>query len=124
MTAERTHRDLVAWQEAMNLVEAVYRTTEDFPAQEVYGLMAQMRRATISVPSNIAEGAARNSSREFFQYLGITMGFLAELETQFELALRLRYLSDGGETLRHVHRVGRLVNVLRSAFRSRTGTNR
>ena len=85
MNVERTHRDLVAWQEAMNLVEVVYRKTDRFPAREIYGLTAQIRRAAISVPSNIAEGAGRNSSREFFQYLGIATGSLAELETQLDL---------------------------------------
>ena len=120
MTAERTHRDLNAWQEAMNLVEMVYRKTERFPAGEVYGLTAQIRRAAISVPSNIAEGAARNSSREFFQYLGIATGSLAELETQLEISMRLGYLSDGAEAVKHVHRVGRLVNALRNVFKRRT----
>jgi four helix bundle protein len=124
MAAERTHRDLIAWQEAMNLVEVVYRKTEGFPTREVYGLTAQIRRAAISVPSNIAEGAARNSSREFFQYLGIATGSLAELETQLEISMRLGYLSDGADAVIHVHRVGRLVNALRNAFKIRRERDR
>ena len=108
----------------MNLVEVVYRRTEGFPAREVYGLTAQIRRAAVSVPSNLAEGAARNSSREFFQYLGIATGSLAELETQLEIALRLGYLPDAPEAVNQVHRVGRLVNALRNAFRSRTEQDR
>ena len=120
MIAERTHRDLIAWQEAMNLVEVVYRKTEGFPTREVYGMTAQIRRAAISVPSNIAEGAARNSSREFFQYLGIATGSLAELETRLEISMRLGYRSDGAEAVKHVHRVGRLVNALRNVFKRRT----
>ena len=124
MTGERTHRDLIAWQEAMNLVEVVHRKTKEFPTREVYGLTALIRRAAISVPSNIAEGAARNSSREFFQHLGIATGSLAELETQLEISIRRGYLSDGADAVIHVHRVGRLVNALRNVFKSRTERDR
>ena len=80
-----THRDLAAWQEAMRLVETVYRESADFPKQETFGLTSQIRRAAISIPSNLAEGAARNSPREWLQFLGIACGSLAELETQLEL---------------------------------------
>ncbi|OGA41446.1 MAG: hypothetical protein A3G24_06235 [Betaproteobacteria bacterium RIFCSPLOWO2_12_FULL_62_13] len=113
-----THRDLVAWQEAMKLVETVYRQTASFPKQETFGLTAQMRRAAISVPSNIAEGAARNSPREFYQFSGIAAGSLAELETQVELAIRLNYLPGNAEALSQVRRVGRLVNALRNSFKN------
>lgn len=119
MHTETTHRDLIAWQEAMNLVEMVYRRTEEFPRREVFGLTVQMRRAAISVPSNIAEGAGRNSSREFVQYLGIASGSLAELETQLEVSSRLGYLSDGGETDKLVRRVGRLLHALRNTIKCR-----
>jgi four helix bundle protein len=114
----RTHRDLVAWQEAMKLVETVYQQTASFPKQEAFSLTAQIRRAAISVPSNIAEGAARNSPREFYQFSGIATGSLAELETQFELAIRLIYLPENAEALSQVRRVGRLVNALRNAFKN------
>lgn len=119
MSGIRSHRDLIAWQEAMDLVVAVYRQTEGFPKEETYVLTAQTHRSAISVPSNIAEGAARNSERELFQYLGIAIGSLAELETQLELALRLNFLSKNTEVLNQVHRVGRLVNALRNSFRRR-----
>jgi len=99
----------------------VYRRTDGFPAREQFGLTAQMRRAAISVPSNIAEGAGRNSSREFFQYLGIASGSLSELETQLELSSRLGYLSDDGQTDQHLRKVGRLLHALRHAFREKTG---
>src|SRR5262245_16616607 len=92
MASPRTHYDLVAWQEAMDLVEAVYRDTEDFPARETYGLTSQIRRSAVSVPSNLAEGAARNSRREFIQFLGICCGSIAELQTQLQLAVRLGFL--------------------------------
>ena len=120
MTEDRTHRGLIAWQEAMNLAEVIYQQTEDFPKREIYGLASQIRRAAVSVPSNIAEGAGRNSSREFFQYLGIATGSLAELETQVELAMRLGYVPSGSSTLIQVRRVGRLVNALRNSFENRT----
>ena len=119
MDGVRTHRDLIAWQEAMNLVEVIYQHTANFPKNEIYGLAVQMRRAAVSVPSNIAEGSARNSTREYYQYLGVATGSLAELETQLELAIRLRYLSQDSESIRQVHRVGRLVNALRNSFERR-----
>jgi four helix bundle protein len=116
MAGEKTHRDLRAWQEAMNLVVAVYQQTAAFPKEELYGLATQLRRAAASVPSNIAEGAARNSSRELFQYLGVATGSVAELETQLELAIRLKYLPADSEALVQVRRVGRLVNALRKSY--------
>jgi len=116
MGTERTHRDLVAWQAAMDLAEIVYQQTSTFPKEETFGLTIQVRRAAVSVPSNIAEGAARNSSREFFQYLGVAAGSLAELETQVELAIRLKYLPKNTEALIHARRVGRLVNALRRSL--------
>jgi len=121
MGTERSHRDLAAWQEAMNLVEIVYHETVGFPKEEIFGLTAQTRRAVISVPSNIAEGAARNSSRELAQYLDIAIGSLAELETQLELAVRLGYLAKTSAGPRQVHRVGKLICALRESVKSRIG---
>ena len=85
----RSHRDLPVWQQAMSLVEAVYRLTATFPVDERYGLTAQLRRAVVSIPSNIAEGAARSSTGELGHFLGIALGSAAEVETQLELAKRL-----------------------------------
>ena len=82
-----------AWQTAMQLVEDIYRLTATFPGEEQFGLTSQMRRAAVSVPSNIAEGAARNGTKELIQFLGIATGSLAELDTQPELAMRLGYCS-------------------------------
>jgi len=73
---------LKAWQEAMELVKEIYRVTRDFPKEEIYGLVSQMRRAAVSIPSNISEGAARGGDREFIQFLIIARGSLSELETQ------------------------------------------
>src|SRR5262245_9751674 len=108
-----SHRDLLAWQEAMRLMEMVYRNTAGFPREEVFGLTAQLRRSAVSVPSNIAEGAARNSPRELFQFLGIANGSLAELETQLEIAVRLGYLDARTECPRQLSRVGKLLIGLR-----------
>ena len=114
-----THEDLLAWQEAMALVELVYRETATFPRHEMYGLTVQIRRAAISVPSNIAEGAARKTSGEFLQFLGITCGSIAELETQLELARRLGFLDTDSAAVHQAGRVGSLVRRLRASLKSR-----
>ncbi len=87
----QNYRDLFAWQEAMDLVESVYRATRDWPKEEMYGLTNQVRRAVISVPANMAEGQGRSSTREFARYLSIAMGSLYEVETYVSVAQRLRY---------------------------------
>jgi len=89
------YRDLVAWQKAMDLVEGIYLATAEFPREERYGLSSQVRRAAVSVPSNIAGGQGRRTSDdEFVRFLQIAMGSLAELQTQLELAVRLRFLDQ------------------------------
>jgi len=110
------YRDLLAWREAMSLVEAVYRETEGFPRDEVFGLKAQIRRSAISVPSNIAEGSGRNSTGELRQFVGIACGSLAELETQLEVAVRLGLLGAGATAILQADRVGKLVNALRKSL--------
>ncbi len=92
MTPTKPHHKLLAWTEAMALVHVVYELTRCFPAEETYGLAAQLRRAAVSVPSNLAEGAARNGRREFVNFLGIARGSLSELETQLLIATDLGYL--------------------------------
>jgi four helix bundle protein len=109
------YRDLVVWQKAMNLVEDVYRETARFPVEERYGLTAQMRRAAVSVPSNIAEGQGRRSSDdELVRFLQIALGSLCELETQLELSVRLHLLTaEQMNRLRPASdEVGRLINGL------------
>ena len=88
----RSHKDLDAWKKSMDLVDSIYKVTKSFPNEELYSLTNQMRRAVISVPSNIAEGAARGSKNEFVQFLYISLGSLSELETQVIIANRLGYL--------------------------------
>ena len=117
MDTTYTHRDLMAWQEAMKLAAAVYRETTAFPKHELYGLTSQTRRAAVSIPSNIAEGAGRNSTREWAQYLGVASGSLAELETQLELGVMLKYLPDNPGIIRQARRVGRLLSALRESIK-------
>jgi len=88
----RPHRKLIVWQKAMELVHEIYKTTATFPKNEEYGLSSQMRRAVVSVPSNLAEGAARKGNKEFKQFLNIAQGSLSELDTQVELAQTLGYV--------------------------------
>jgi four helix bundle protein len=92
----KSYRDLLVWQKAMDLVEETYRLTGGFPKQEEFGLKAQMRRAAVSIPSNIAEGQGRHQHKVFRQFLTVAMGSLSELETQLELSVRLRFLTEGG----------------------------
>ncbi len=90
--APRRYDDLVAWQKAMALVEYVYVLSKRFPKEEIYGLTSQVRRAAVSIPSNIAEGHGRNGRREFVHHLSIALGSLAEVETQVQIASRLGYI--------------------------------
>ena len=87
----KPHKKLIAWQKSMDLVESIYRITSKFPREEIYGLTSQLRRAAVSVPSNIAEGAAGRSVIQFKNYLSIAIGSLNELATQLEIAKRIGY---------------------------------
>ncbi len=88
-----SHRDLLVWQKSMDLVEAIYRITQKLPSHEQFGLVSQLRRAAVSIPSNIAEGYGRQSSGNYRQFLSVSRGSLLELETQIELCVRLDYLT-------------------------------
>lgn len=90
----RAHKKLEVWRESVALATRIYQITEKFPKAEIYGLTSQMRRAVISVPSNIAEGAARSSAKEFNQFLNIAGGSLSELDTQLEIAHNLGFLTN------------------------------
>ena len=109
-----SYQDLIAWQKAMDLVEEIYKTTRGFPKDELYGLTSQLRRATVSVPSNIAEGQGRLTPGEFKQFLGHARGSLLETETQVALAGRLHYITpeDMSRLLRLSAEVGRILNGL------------
>ena len=90
----KSFKDLIVWQKAMDLVAEVYRITKQFPKEEIYSLTNQLRRAAVSIPSNIAEGQARQSTAEFRNFLSIARGSLAEVETQLLIAQRLNYLTQ------------------------------
>ena len=89
-----SHKDLIVWQKSMLFVEEIYSLTKGFPDEEKYGLTAQLRRASVSIPSNISEGAARHGKKEFEHFLYMALGSAAEVETQLELAQRLHFASD------------------------------
>jgi four helix bundle protein len=118
----RGHRDLEAWQVGMSAVTETYLVSAEFPRSEMYGLTAQIRRAAISVPSNVAEGQARGG-RAGLNHLGIALGSLAEVDTQLEVSLRLRYVS--GERAATLQKLivseRRLLSGLRRAKRARLG---
>lgn len=101
----KPHKDLKVWQEAMSFVVDVYSMTKEFPKDEVFGLTSQMRRAAVSVASNITEGAGRRGAIEFSRFIKIALGSVAELETQIEIAFRIGYIStarDQNERLRFI----------------------
>ena len=91
---DKPHKRLKAWQLAMDIAVDIYRSSEKFPSEERFGLTSQMRRSAVSVPSNLAEGAARQTKKEFTNFLHIAQGSLSELDTQLELAKRLEYIDQ------------------------------
>ena len=116
----RKHHDLLVWRESMDLVTDIYRVTSSYPREEIYGLTSQMRRAAVSVPSNIAEGAARTSNKEFLQFLSIARGSLSELETQIMISRNLGYLSEEGVVLQRVETIFALLGGLMKSIRARS----
>jgi four helix bundle protein len=109
-----THKDLNVWKKAMDLAAQVYSLTAKFPKEELYGLTSQIRRSVVSIPSNITEGTARHSRKEFIQFLHIASGSVAELETQLLLAIQIGLLS-GDHIISHVEEVRKLLlGLLRS----------
>ena len=114
----KSYEDLMVWQEAVRLVKQVYQATAPFPAEERYGLTSQMRRAAVSVPSNIAEGQARETRGEFIHFLGQARGSLAELDTQAILSLQMGFLPEhsANELRKRIVRVGKLLNGLRRSL--------
>ena len=122
MDAElRTHKDLEVWKQSIDLVSTVYRISKTFPHEERYGLANQMRRAAVSIPSNIAEGAGRGSRKEFSQFLHIALGSLSEVETQIIIAKRLGYLDDSGDIEEQIQTVRKLILGLVRYLRARNG---
>jgi len=121
----RSYRDLEVWQKGMDLAAACYRATAKFPDQERYGLVSQLQRAAVSVPANIAEGQARQHTKEFLQFLSVACGSLAEVETYLLLTIRLGYLSqeDTDKLLEQTTQIGKMLTNLRKALRNRMSAN-
>lgn len=115
------YKDLISWQKAMELVNAVYDVTDGFPKREVYSLTDQIRRAAVSIPSNIAEGQAHFSNREFLHFLRHSRGSLAELETQLLIAERRSYLheSQANELLHRADELSRIRSGLISSIKEK-----
>lgn len=126
MPSSATHyRDLHVWSRAVDWAEAIYKATAGWPRDERFGLTSQVRRAAISVASNIAEGAARRTTAEFIQFVGVAQGSLAEAETQIFLARRLGYVSKGSAEalLRGSDEISRmLAGLVSSLARRRNGS--
>ena len=118
----QSYRELIAWQKGRALVSEIYKITENFPAREQYGLTSQIRRAAVSIPSNIAEGQARHSQKEFKHFLSHARGSLAEVETQLILAQDLKFLSssDSERLLALTAELGRILNALIAAIKLRS----
>ena len=123
----RSHRDLDVWKKSVTLVSEIYTVTRTFPPEEMYGLANQMRRAAVSVPSNIAEGAARDSQKEFLRFLSIAIGSLAEMETQVLIAKNLKFLDTENHLCNEIEQIRRMLhglingvkrNVKRNAIRN------
>jgi four helix bundle protein len=116
---KRKHHDLHVWQEARILVKDIYTVTKQFPRDEIYALTSQMRRAAVSVPSNIAERAARTSLKEFLQFLSIARGSLSELETQVILTTDLGYLENNEPLLSRIDRTFSLLSGLINSIKKK-----
>ena len=115
-----SHKDLIVWQKAMELIVAVYNLTSKFPKEEMYGLTSQIRRAAISIPSNIAEGKKRGTRKDYRQFLLVAYGSGAELETQIEIAKMLSFGKDYATIDRLIEEVMKMLNKLISSLQPNT----
>ena len=112
------YRDLIVWQKAIELVIEIYRATASFPKTELYGLTSQIQRASVSIPSNIAEGHELKRTNAYRRHLAIASGSLAELETQLEISSRLGFLStDDQQLIDRANEIGRMLSALRRSIR-------
>jgi four helix bundle protein len=115
----KTFKDLLVWQQAMDLVEMIYLQTKTFPKEEIYGLTSQIRRAAVSIPANIAEGNGRQSRKEYQQFLSVANGSMTELETHILIAERLNFLTKekSEELQKQLQSVSKLLTLLRRGLR-------
>lgn len=115
------HKDLEAWKKSIDLVKDVYKITSSFPNSELYGLVSQMRRSAISIPSNLAEGSAKFSDNETLRFIDISLGSLAELETQVIIAKELNFIEDNIELLEKIKQLNALYIGLRKHLKAKLG---
>ena len=116
-----SYRDLIVWQKSMQLVREIYIETKNFPKEEMYGLVSQIRRCAISIPSNIAEGRGRNSDKEFIRFLQISLGSVYELQTQLELSSQLNYINNIDNLLNLSIEIEKMINTLITKKGGRNG---
>lgn len=118
----RPHRKLDVWKKSLLFAKQVYGATEKYPASEVYGLVSQMRRASVSIPSNLAEGAARKGKKEFLQFINVAQGSLSELDTQIELSMLLNYISrdEYEELTKELRAISRMLFGLAKSVKGET----
>jgi|SRR5690625_145409 len=116
----KTHKDLDVWKLSRAFVSDVYKVTLDFPKSEIYGLTNQIRRSAVSIPSNIAEGSARQGNKEFIRFLYIALGSLAELETQLLIAIDLNYLKEDKEFFKKLKRIRMMLLGLIKSIKRKT----
>ncbi|MGJ1433095.1 four helix bundle protein [Sphingobacterium spiritivorum] len=114
----KSHKDLIVYQRAMAYVKRIYDCSSEFPDSEKFGLINQLRRAAVSIPSNIAEGAARQTKKEFVQFLYISLGSLSEVETQLELAQLLGYIKDNVNLIDENSQIRRMLLKLIESLRN------
>jgi four helix bundle protein len=118
-----SYKDLDIYTVSMDLVVDIYRLTTGFPRHEQYGLSSQMRRSAVSIPSNIAEGSGRQSTKEFIRYLYVSNGSLSELETQLNIARRLNYIDDNTDFIKNIKRVRTMLMHLIKSLKAKDITN-
>jgi four helix bundle protein len=116
----QSYRDLIAWQKGMSLAKSIYRLSAEFPKEEKFGCISQMRRAAVSVPANLAEGQARRTRGEFVQFISHAEGSVAELDTQLTLSVELEFCSesDATETDGLIQELRKMLNALRRSISS------
>ena len=122
----QSYKELLVWQKSMTLVTDIYKATDLFPKTELFGLASQLKRAAISVPSNIAEGQGRDSTKEFLYHLSVAYGSLMESETQIQIAVNLSYIDQPGadQLLAQCGEVGRMLNGLTRSLRTSLTDNK
>jgi four helix bundle protein len=115
----RSYKDLVVWQKGITLAKLVYRLTGRFPSEEKFGIVAQMRRAAVSIPLNIAEGQARRTTGEFIQFISHAEGSIAEVDTQLILSIELKFCRSADGELELIEELRRMLNALRRKLAAR-----